>query len=51
MTNEEKLLPVMIRGFHVGNYENFPSSGMWRFVVLVRTDVSKERITFIIRVK
>jgi hypothetical protein len=40
-----------IWGFHSGDYEKMPSSGMWRRVDLVWTDVSEERIVFVFRVE
>jgi hypothetical protein len=36
--------------FHGGDYEEMPSSGVLRHVALVRTDVSEENISSIIRV-
>jgi hypothetical protein len=39
-----------IGGFHGGDYEVMPSSGMLRRVAVVRTDVSKELSASIVRV-
>jgi hypothetical protein len=47
-TENGQLMLCKIWGFHSSEYEKKPSSGIWRPVTLVRTDVSEERIPSII---